>query len=284
MLKLHGLGLDRMSSGIFISYRRSDSKSYARSICQQLENTFGKRRVFIDVDSIRPGEDFQSVLNDDLEKCKIMVVVMGPRWLELLRPVDSETSPDYVRLEVGSALARKLPIFPVLVDGATMPEPNDLPDDLKPLALRQAFSIRHESFSRDVRGLEQELRRIVPTRPVWKLAAVVAGLVIIASGAMAYYIWRPPAVLATAYTKVGNYACFGDAEFPDSWREEAPLCVPYGCNFGRMSRQACLDLAARKGSKTVIHGNPNTSRTNECWLQNSCGNLQPHSEFTMFKL
>ena len=74
-----------MTSGIFISYRRSDSKSDARSICQRLERTFGKGKVFIDVDSIRPGKNFQSVLKDDLEKCTGMVVVIGPRWLELLR-------------------------------------------------------------------------------------------------------------------------------------------------------------------------------------------------------
>ena len=57
-----------MKSGIFIRYRRSDSKSEARSICQRLERTFGKGKVFIDVDSIRPGEDFQSVLKEDLAK------------------------------------------------------------------------------------------------------------------------------------------------------------------------------------------------------------------------
>ena len=74
-----------MTSGIFISYRRSDSKSEARSICQRLERTFGKGKVFIDVDSIRPGEDFQSVLKEDLAKCNVMLVVIGPRWLELLR-------------------------------------------------------------------------------------------------------------------------------------------------------------------------------------------------------
>jgi hypothetical protein len=160
-----------MTSGIFISYRRLDSKSDARSICQRLEKTFGKGKVFIDVDSIRPGDDFQSVLKNDLEKGNTVVVVIGPRWLELLRssskPSDSETSDDYVYLEVASALQRKLPIFPVLVDGATMPEPKDLPDYLKPLAFRQAFSVRHESFPRDMLGLEQELRRFVPTRGTW---------------------------------------------------------------------------------------------------------------------
>src|SRR5262249_10130565 len=140
---------DRMTSGIFISYRRSDSKSEARSICQRLERTFGRRKEFIDVDSIRPGEDFQSGLKNDLKKCNIMVVVIGPRWLELLKsskPTESEAWDDYVRLEVASALDHNLRIFPVLVDGATMPDPKALPDDLKPLAFRQAFSIRHDSF------------------------------------------------------------------------------------------------------------------------------------------
>jgi len=60
----------------------------------------------------------------------------------------------------------------------------------------------------------------------------------------------PPAPSTKAYSKSGNFACFNKAEYPDSWREEAPLCVAYGCNFGKMSRDACLALGARKRSKT----------------------------------
>jgi hypothetical protein len=272
-----------MTGGIFISYRRLDSKSEARSICQRLEKTFAKRRVFIDVDSIRPGENFQSVLKSDLEKCSAMVVVIGPRWLELLRsvPANRDTSDDYVQLEVASALERQLPIFPVLVDGATMPDPKDLPDGLKPLAFRQAFSVRHDSFPRDMWELEQELRRTVPTPRTWT-AALIAGLLIVAAGAISYYLWRSWSAPADVYARSGNFACFGDAEFPDDWREEASFCLPIGCNFGKLSRDACLALGARKGSKTVIHGNVDSSRANECWLQHSCGKLQPHGEFTMF--
>jgi hypothetical protein len=276
-----------MTGGIFISYRRSDSKSEARSICQRLERAFGKRKVFIDVDSIAPGENFQSVLKNDLEKTRIMLVVIGPRWLESLKPsgpTDSETSHDYVRLEVASAFERRLPVFPVLVDGATMPETNDLPDDLKPLAFRQAFSVRHESFPRDMWVLEQELRRSLSTRGTWKVVAVISGLVIISLGAISYYMWLSPLTSAKTYTKVGNFACFGAAEYPDRWRDQASLCVPYGCNFGKMSEDACLALGAKRGSKTVIHGTPGTTRSNECWLQNSCGDLRPHSEFTLFRM
>jgi hypothetical protein len=128
--------------------------SLARSIRQRLERTFGKGKVFIDVDSIRPGEDFQAVLKEDLAKCNVMLVVIGPRWLELLRPAPagSEIIDDYVRLEIASALERKLPIFPVLVDGAPMPDAKSMPDDLKSPAFRQAFSVRHDSFPRDMAG------------------------------------------------------------------------------------------------------------------------------------
>jgi len=275
-----------MTSGIFISYRRSDSKSDARSICQRLEKSFGKRKVFIDVDSIRPGENFQSVLTNDLEKCSTMIVVIGPRWLELLRSSGSshgETSRDYVRLEVASALERKLPIIPVLVDGATMPDAKDLPDDLKPLAFRQAFAVRHDSFPRDMWGLEQELRRSVSTRATWKVAAI-SGLFILSLGATSYYFWWSTVTSAKAYSTFGNFACFSDAQYPDSWREEASYCVPYGCNFGKMDRDACLTLGARKGSKTVIHGKTGSTRADECWLQHSCGDLRSHGEFTMFRM
>jgi hypothetical protein len=94
----------------------------------------------------------------------------------------------------------------------------------------------------------------------------------------------PPPPTTKTYSKVGNLACFSKAEYPDSWREEASLCAPYGCNFGKMSQDACLTLGARKRSKTVIHGNSGTTRTNECWLQHSCGDLRPHSEFTLFRM
>jgi hypothetical protein len=284
--RLSAAAVWRTAGGIFISYRRSDSKSDARSICQRLERTFGKGRVFIDVDSIRPGENFQSVLNDDLKQCKIMLVVIGPHWLELLRPSEpagGEQNRDYVRMEIASALEHNLPIFPVLVDGAPMPDAKDLPDDLRQLSFRQAFSIRHDSFSRDMWELEQEFRRHLPAQRTWKLAAIFA-LIAISAGAISYYVWRSPPASPNAYSRIGRFACFGGADFPDSWQNEASLCTTYGCNFGKMSEDACLALGARKRSKTVIHGNKGTSRANECWLQDSCGDLRPHVEFSLFRM
>ena len=92
-----------------------------------------------------------------------MVVVIGPPWLELLKssgPADSETGHDYVRLEVASALERKLPVFSVLVDGAAMPDAKDLPDDLKPLASKLLLQPRHVTWKTVVSNRKRLLKRV----------------------------------------------------------------------------------------------------------------------------
>ena len=124
----------------------------------------------------------------------------------------------------------------------------------------------------------------MPARISRKVIALSALLVLAISAIAAMaYAWRSPPMSASAYAKVGNFACFDDAIYPDRWRDEATLCTPYGCNFGKMSEEDCLALGAKKQSKTVIHGNVGTTRANECWLQHSSGNLKPHGEFTMFR-
>lgn len=69
-----------MRSKIFISYRRQDSGANALGIGQYLENEFGARNVFIDVD-MRAGSKFPKVLEQRLAECKVMLVLIGPDWL-----------------------------------------------------------------------------------------------------------------------------------------------------------------------------------------------------------
>jgi hypothetical protein len=268
---------------VFISYRRADSGADARSICQRLQSKLGKKNVFIDVDSIDPGSDFRITLGDCLKNSKVMVVVIGPRWLSILTQGKDKQSneSDYVRMEVASALERKLPIIPVLVGGAAMPAATDLSEDLQPLTFRQAFAVRHDSFPRDMSGLEQELRRIIGNQVIVKVALATVMLALM-MGAIIYQFSLPNFASKIVYANGGNFACFGGAEFPESWRGEAAICAPYGCNFGKLPLADCLALGARKQSKIVIHGIQGTSRSDECWLQNSCNDLRPHGEFFLF--
>lgn len=149
---------------IFISYRRGDSAGAAGRLFDRLEQKLGRRRVFMDVDSIEPGLDFVDVLNRHLEQCDAMLVVIGPSWLEAKNPhgvrrLDDEG--DFVRMEVGAALSRSIRVIPVLVDGALPITALDLPEDLKALARRQALEIRHDRFGSDADQLADMLQKVL---------------------------------------------------------------------------------------------------------------------------
>ncbi len=66
---------------IFISYRRDDTSGYAGRLCDRIRKEFGRENVFIDVDTLRPGDDFVDAINNSLEKCDLMLAVIGKRWL-----------------------------------------------------------------------------------------------------------------------------------------------------------------------------------------------------------
>jgi hypothetical protein len=44
--------------GIFVSYRRQETRDLAGRLCDRLRDQFGESQVFIDVDAIEPGVDF----------------------------------------------------------------------------------------------------------------------------------------------------------------------------------------------------------------------------------
>jgi hypothetical protein len=66
---------------------------------------------------------------------------------------------DIVRIEISTALNHNIRVIPVLVDGAAMPRPNDLPDDLKPLLRRNALEISHDRFRADSERLIGAVKR-----------------------------------------------------------------------------------------------------------------------------
>jgi hypothetical protein len=149
-----------MSADIFISYRRDDAKSEARSIYERMVRKFGSRRVFMDVEAIQHGADFPSVLNERLSRAKVLLVVIGPYWAS---GKDSngtnrlDNPADFVRLEVISAIDRGIMVIPLLVGGAKMPAVSELPQPLQPLLSKNAAIITHENFASDIERVEQLL-------------------------------------------------------------------------------------------------------------------------------
>jgi hypothetical protein len=128
---------------ISISYRRADSEAMTGRIFDRLIAHFGKDAIFRDIDDIPPGIDFRVHINDVLRKTHILLAIVGPGWLGAaeggLERIQEESDP--VRVEVETALRRRVPIIPVLMGSTRMPSSEQLPPSLKDFAFRNAVKV-----------------------------------------------------------------------------------------------------------------------------------------------
>jgi hypothetical protein len=185
-----------MAGKIFINYRRDDSIGMAGRLHDRLALTFGRDNLFMDVDHIPVGEDFEAHLNRQVAECNVVLVVIGPNWLNAKdesggRRLDNPD--DFVAIEIAAALARGIRVIPVLVDGARMPKASELPDFLKPLARRQAAEVRHAHFGQDAETLVARMREALgdkaagPSR--WRARAAI-GVAAVALVLLIIWGWR----------------------------------------------------------------------------------------------
>ncbi len=126
---------------IFISYRRQDLKAIAGRIFDRLEAKFGGDAVFMDIETIPPGVDFHEWLNESVAKASVVLALIGRGWVDArdehgLKRLENPN--DFVRIEIEAALACKIPVIPLLIDGAPFPRIEELPPSLQPLTRRNA--------------------------------------------------------------------------------------------------------------------------------------------------
>jgi hypothetical protein len=159
-------------SRIFICYRREDSGPAAGRIYDRLEGHFERGQVFMDVDDIPLGVDFRDWLDRQIRQCDLVLVVIGRHWLTAedasgRRRLDAPR--DFVRTEIEIALKRDIPLIPVLLDDAEMPDEAALPASIAPLAYRNAATVhaagRYFRGHMDhlIRGIEWLLAQPVQT-------------------------------------------------------------------------------------------------------------------------
>ncbi len=153
---------------ITISYRREDSGVITGRIFDRLVAHFGADTVFRDIDNIPPGIDFRKYITDALERTDILLAIVGPHWSG--KAPDGTvriTEPnDLVRIEVEAALRKDIPVIPVLVSNAIMPQPNELPEPLQGFAYRNALRIDAlEDFDDHVHRLIRSCDRLLPPKP-----------------------------------------------------------------------------------------------------------------------
>jgi hypothetical protein len=145
---------------VFISYRREETAGHAGRLYDAIGARFGERNVFMDVD-LAPGIDFVEQITEAVGACDALLVVMGPTWATTLddrghaRLADPN---DFVRLELETALRRPdVRVIPLLVAGAGMPDPDDLPESVRTLARRNALALSDLRWRDDVRRLVSTL-------------------------------------------------------------------------------------------------------------------------------
>lgn len=159
-------------STIILSYRREDSAGVTGRIFDRLIQEFGADRVFMDIDSMPAGVDFHEHLQEILADCGALLVVVGKTWRSQRKgqPARIMDPDDWVRIEVETALERGIPVVPLLIDGASLPNRDQLPESLWPLLRRNALPVDsgrdfHAQLTRLVRDLQLQLGTETP-RPV----------------------------------------------------------------------------------------------------------------------
>ncbi|MGH9278068.1 MAG: toll/interleukin-1 receptor domain-containing protein, partial [Acidimicrobiales bacterium] len=139
--------------GVFISYRRDDSRGSAGRLYDGIAERIGRASVFRDLDALAPGAEYGKDILAAIGQCSAFIAVIGPKWLEARDATGQrriDRTDDLVRIEIATALAQRKVVIPVLVDDGDMPPPEQLPPDLAPLASRNALSISDQRWEYDL--------------------------------------------------------------------------------------------------------------------------------------
>ena len=148
---------------VFISYRRNDSADIAGRIYDHLVWEFGYYSAFLDVESLPAGNAWEPILIEQASCCTMMLAIIGNDWLTSTDKDGNQRlfqDKDFVRLELSIALARaNVPVIPILIQDAKMPERNKLPENIQALVGRQILELRSGvHFRKDVQALIDEVK------------------------------------------------------------------------------------------------------------------------------
>ena len=155
---------------LFISYRRSDTEGQAGRVADHFRNLPARPTVYFDTRDNRPGDDWLQRINENLQQCDVMLVIIGAGWMNpeaAGQPPRLHLPGDIVAHEISTALTRGIRVVPVLVDGAKLPAATALPAGLQGSAAqgsaaqgntprraglldKQAAELRSAAFDRDI--------------------------------------------------------------------------------------------------------------------------------------
>ncbi len=133
----------------------------------RLGRSFGKEKIFFDVQAIPYGADFRRHLEESIRVSFVMLAIIGFNW-----PAEGpdrrsmrENEKDFVRIELETAFRYDVPILPVLMGDAIMPREEQLPRRLRRFSTIQAASVSQgRNFDPDMDRLISAVERLLPHR------------------------------------------------------------------------------------------------------------------------
>jgi hypothetical protein len=231
----------RRSTAVFISYRREDTSGYAGRLYDRLGAHFGRRNVFIDIDTIAPGADYFRRIDEALDSCQAMLVLIGPKWVTASLPDGSRRladPDDLVRHEIASALQRNLMVIPVLVQNTAMPGLDTLPESLRDLERRNAFELSDHRWDYDLRRLIAVLEDTAGSsvarteRKRLRPATVVPAVLVALAATLLVLVWSANRAPFRPTAKTLNRLTFSDSLAAPSgrWSTSQGACLLYFTN------------------------------------------------------
>lgn len=150
-----------MKEGVFISYRREGSSTFAGILYDMLCNQFPASLIFKDKNKLLPGKDFREGIDRAIDQAHTMLVLIDRNWLVTRDKKEKNRlfhKDDFIRYEIKSALEKEINIIPVIFEGGQMPNEKDLPDEIKRLCNYQAFFIDTDSVTSSLNRLIDHIR------------------------------------------------------------------------------------------------------------------------------
>jgi len=149
-----------LANEIFISYRRADA-GWAGRIYDHLADEFKPGELFMDVESIVAGHNFDNTIKMRAENAKVMLAIIADNWAMDANIRRLDTSDDYVRKELEIGLhKRRGGVIPVIIEPLQhlVGVAERLPESLRGLALLQALRITHKGFKTDAQELVNAIK------------------------------------------------------------------------------------------------------------------------------